>query len=247
MIHFLLGIIISIIFLYTSLSIKDLDKASQKVFFALMNNNLKIARKNLSLIVSRDTENLNEQEIIRATVETIAENTVDGVFSPLFYMFGGGPLLVMLFKAISTMDSMVGYKNERYIKFGWTAAKLDDLANYIPARLSLILIPIASLLIGKNGKKSFKVCYRDCMKSPSPNSGWSEAAFAGALGIQLGGMNYYQKIQSFKPLLGEPDKPLHVNHIKESMQLCYIASWLMLFLGIIIVLGIKFLYLNCSF
>jgi len=158
------------------------------------------------MIVGRDTENLNKDEIIRATVETVAENSVDGVISPLFYAALGGAPLALAYKAISTLDSMVGYKNEKYIYFGWCSAKLDDVANYIPARISALLIPAVSFILRKRGQASWRIILQDGNKSPSPNAGIPEAGFAGALGIQLGGTASFQGKKSSRPFIGESSK-----------------------------------------
>src|SRR3972149_6850701 len=187
-------IIISVIIMYTTLSTMSLYDEGMKVYKDLRNNNLIAAQNNLSMIVGRDTGHLDSGEVIRGAVETIAENSVDGVISPLFYAMIGGPALSIAYKAINTLDSMVGYKNEKYIDLGWASARLDDLANYIPARISGFLIPIAALLCGKGLRNSLRTVLCDRKKHPSPNSGIPEAAVAGALGIHLGGINYYQGV-----------------------------------------------------
>lgn len=219
--------ILATIILYTVLSIKDLKDQTFEVFNALKKNDLKLARKKLSIIVGRDTHKLNKKEIIRATVETIAESTVDGIIAPLFYAVCGGPILAMIYKSINTLDSMVGYKNKRYKEFGWVSAKLDDIMNFIPARISAIIIPIASWIYGKKSIKSFYTILRDGRNHPSPNSGIPEAGFAGALGVQLGGNSYYKGILLKKPLIGEKKVDLKLNHIKSSIALSYITSLVM--------------------
>ncbi|HHT9120762.1 MAG TPA: adenosylcobinamide-phosphate synthase CbiB, partial [Candidatus Hypogeohydataceae bacterium YC41] len=192
---------------------------------------LDTARRHLSGIVGRDTHKLEEGQIIRATVETVAENTVDGILAPLFYAFLGGPALAMAYKAVNTLDSMIGYKNDRYLHFGWASARLDDLANYVPARFASRLIPLASLLVGLRYKECYFFTIRDGRKHPSPNSGIPEAAFAGALGVQLGGPSTYGGILSEKPLLGEPVEPMTTQKISEAVKLAYITSFLGLALG----------------
>ncbi|MBI5417578.1 cobalamin biosynthesis protein CobD [Candidatus Poribacteria bacterium] len=226
------GSVFSILFIYTTIAIKDLKDESMMVYYALENNDIESARKNLSYIVGRDTHNLDEKEIIRAAVETIAENSVDGIISPLFYAFIGGAPLALAYKAINTLDSMVGYKNEKYISFGWASARLDDLFNYIPSRISAMLIPIASWMIGKDGKSAWRIALRDGDKNPSPNSGIPEAAVAGALGIQLGGLNYYNNMASLKPYIGNKIYPLERKYIKESIEIIYIFSTLFIIVGI---------------
>lgn len=233
-----LGLIVSVILIYTTLSIKDLKDESMDVVCTLTNRDIKIARKKLSLIVGRDTGNLNEKEIIRATVETVAENTVDGIISPLFYAFLGGAPLALAYKAVNTLDSMVGYNNDRYRDFGWASARLDDLANFIPARISALLFPIASWFIGESGLNCWQVVWRDGKKNPSPNSGIPEAAIAGALNIQLGGSNRYNSAVISKPLIGNDINPLEVGHIKKTIKISYICSVLMLVSGMFLILFI---------
>lgn len=235
MIDPLLGVIVSVIMLYSTFSVRSLYNESMKVYKALKENQLITARKNLSMIVGRDTECLDNREVIRGTVETIAENTVDGVIAPLFYAFLGGPSLAMAYKAINTLDSMVGYKNEQYIDLGWASARLDDLVNYIPACSAGFLMSVASLLCGKDWRKSFITVIRDRRNHPSPNSGIPEAAVAGALGVQLGGLNYYYGIPSIRPFIGQPGRDLCREHIRDANRIMIISSFLMLISGIILV------------
>jgi adenosylcobinamide-phosphate synthase len=226
--------IVSGIIIFTSLSIRSLHKEAIGVYHALIIDDIKLAQSRLSMIVSRDTYNLDKSEISRAAVETVAENTVDGIISPLFYALLGGGALAMTFKAINTLDSMVGYKSKIYKEIGWFAAKIDDVANFIPARISACLIPIASCLCGKKGISAFKIILRDGGKNPSPNSGIPEAGFAGALNIQLGGLNYYHSTPYLKPLLGNPNEQIEPRHILQSIYLMYIISFLMLIGGVIV-------------
>lgn len=232
--NFILYFILSIIILYYTISVKALGDEAGRVASALEAGNIEGARRNLSGIVGRDTHNLDEGQIVRACVETVAENTVDGIISPLFYAFLGGPALAMAYKAVNTLDSMVGYRDERYMRFGWASARLDDLANYVPARLSARLIPVSSYLCGERFKDSFYVAIRDGRKHPSPNSGIPEAAFAGALGVQLGGSSTYGGILSNKPLIGDPRGPIKVEVIKRSVRLAYTTALLALGLGVIV-------------
>jgi len=229
-----LGIVISIIIIYTSLSVKDLGMESLDVFKALKNGNLDEARAFLSKIVGRDTANLEEREIIRASVETVAENIVDGIVSPLFYAFLGGAALAMAYKTINTLDSMIGYKNKRYINFGWAAAKIDDIANFVPARLSVIFLTIASWINGYDAAKILSIIMRDGRKNPSPNSGIPEAAIAGALGVRLGGLNYYNSTAVQKPHIGDDINPLDKSHIKEAVKIAYITSGLFIITGAVL-------------
>ena len=230
------GFIISVIIMYTTLSTRSLYDESMKVYEDLRHNNLIAARNNLSMIVGRDTGHLDSGEVIRGAVETIAENSVDGVISPLFYAMIGGPALAIAYKAINTLDSMVGYKNEKYIDLGWASARLDDLANYIPARISGFLIPVAALLCGKCLRNSLRTVLHDRKNHPSPNSGIPEAAVAGALGVQLGGVNYYQGIPSSRPFIGELRHNFSEGHITGANRIMIVSSILMLLTGSIILL-----------
>ncbi|MEK7306152.1 MAG: adenosylcobinamide-phosphate synthase CbiB [Nitrospirota bacterium] len=229
-----LGFIVSALLLYTTLSARSLFKESMKVYQDLRGDHLKAARESLSRIVGRDTDSLDKGGIIRGAVETVAENTVDGVIAPLIYAFLGGPVLALTYKAVNTLDSMVGYKDERYIDLGWASARLDDLANYLPARLSGLLIPIAAFLCGKDWKNSFKIAARDHNNHPSPNSGIPESAMAGALRVRLGGPNYYQGIPFLKPLIGQADNDLSVEDIKEANKIMIVSSILMVISGLML-------------
>lgn len=225
------GFIVSVIIMYTTLSTRSLYDESMKVYKDLRNHNLIAARSNLSMIVGRDTDHLDSGAVIRGAIETIAENSVDGVISPLFYALIGGPSLALAYKAINTLDSMVGYKNEKYIDLGWASARLDDLANYIPARISGFLIPVAALLCGKGFKglrNSFITVLHDRNNHPSPNSGIPEAAVAGALGVQLGGVNYYQGVPSSRPFIGEFRHNFSEGHIIGANRIMIVSSILML-------------------
>ena len=215
-------------FIFTSLSTKNLGEEAFSVCRALKENNLELARERVSRIVGRDTKDLDEEEIVRATIESIAEGTVDGIISPLFYAVIGGAPLAMAYKAVNTLDSMVGYKNEKYLYFGWFSAKLDDLANYLPARISVLLIPVASLMLRQRGLAALRAIFRDGKKSPSPNAGIPEAGFAGALGIQLGGVNFYQGVEEYRPVLGEKLKRKSSKDILQAIRLSYTVSTLML-------------------
>ncbi|PIW87974.1 MAG: cobalamin biosynthesis protein CobD, partial [Nitrospirae bacterium CG_4_8_14_3_um_filter_41_47] len=161
---------------YTTISVKDLQIKARAIYKELKEGDIFKARKELSRIVGRDIQDLSEDEIKRATIESIAESTNDGIVAPLFYLILGGPVLAITYKAINTLDSMVGYKNDRYIHFGWFSARVDDVANFIPARIAGMLIVISSFLLRKNFKDSFKTMLRDSKKHSSPNSGISEAA-----------------------------------------------------------------------
>jgi len=226
-----LGIAVSTAIIYTSLSVKDLGVESLAVFDALKEGDLNKARRALSKIVGRDTAGLDEREIIRAAVETVAENIVDGAVAPLFYAFLGGAPLAMAYKAINTLDSMIGYKNNRYINFGRAAAKIDDAANFIPARISVIFLVLGGWMSGYDPVKTWKAIARDGMKNPSPNSGLPEAAVAGALGVRLGGLNYYNSVAVQKPYIGDDVKPLNRLHIREAVRIAYVISGLFAITG----------------
>jgi len=225
LIHPLLKVLASIWLISTTIAVKGLGQAGNKIKDLLANNDIKMARKEVSFIVGRDTENLDDKGIIRATVETIAENIVDGVTSPLFFAIIGGAPLALTYRAINTMDSMLGYKNEKYLYFGRVAARVDDLFNLIPARLtSLVIIIIAILLPGYAGFNSLQIVRRDARKHPSPNSGFTESAVSGALGIQLGGVNYYQGVISNRPTIGDKLNPLSLDAIQQTVKILYITA-----------------------
>jgi adenosylcobinamide-phosphate synthase len=202
------------------------------VYCALKENNLTLAKKRLSMLVSRDTANMDRQQIIRGTIETVAENTVDGILSPMFYLFIGGLPGVWIYKTVNTLDAMVGYKDEAYKELGWASAKIDDILNYIPARISgWIIIPVAGLLCCLNMKQAILTVLCDASKHPSPNSGYPEAAFAGALNIQLGGISYYHGKPQMKPVIGKSYQEVEMEHIKLAIWLMYTTSGLGLIIG----------------
>lgn len=235
---------VNIYFIYSALAARCLANEAYKVFDVLRKKDLEEARKRLAMLVGRQTENLSEKEVIRGVVETTAENTVDGEISPLLFAFVGAALgipapLVYAFKAISTLDSMVGYMNEKYINIGRASAKLDDAANYLPARLSGLLIPAAALLCGKNMVRSFKIMLRDRRNHKSPNCAYPEAAVAGALGVRIGGTNVYFGQVVEKPTIGDADKELEASDITETIKIMYAASLLTLPVGLLIVAIIK--------
>ncbi len=226
--------IVAVYFGYVTLSMRDLWDKAKGVVNALVKENLEEAREKLSMMVGRDTAKLNKEEIIKATVESIAENTNDGIIAPLFYLILGGPILAFTYKAINTLDSMVGYKNEKYLHFGWASAKIDDCANFVPARISGFLISVSSLIKGKRFTAAFKTMVREGRKHPSPNSGFSEAAMAQALGIELGGPVSYQGEVFFKPYIGKEKQKPKISFINDSLKISLISSILFLFIGVII-------------
>lgn len=234
-----LYIFVSAVIVCTCFSTKCLADEGKKIYDSFEENNIELSRKQLSYIVGRDTSALDEPDIIRATVETIAENTVDGTISPMFYAFIGGPILAILYKAVNTMDSMIGYKNERYIDFGMTAARLDDIFNYIPARISLIGFTMASFILRYDYKSCIKIAIRDRKNHTSPNCAYPEAAVAGALGIELGGTNIYFGQKVYKPTIGEKKRKIVKEDILKTNRLLYLSTFLTLILFIVISLCIN--------
>lgn len=232
--------IIGAVIIYFTISIKSLADEAKKVMRSLIENDLMTARKVLSQIVGRDTEQLNEEQVIRACVETVAEGSLDGVLSPLFYSFLGGPCAAMAYRAVNTLDSMVGHKDERYIRFGWASARLDDAANYIPARISAILIPVASFLCGYGFKRSLQIAFRDGRKHESPNSGIPEAAMAGALGVQLGGPSTYHGEVIERSVIGDVQDQLTLESIAVSIKILYVTSLLFIMCGIGVIAYLKY-------
>ena len=233
--------LIEIYLMYTVFSVNSLAREGNRVYNILKEGNIEKARKDLSYLVSRDTETMDEKMIIRSTMETISENTVDGIVAPMFYMFLGGLPLAMTYKAINTLDSMVGYKNEKYMDFGKFSAKLDDVANFIPARITGILIVIASMILGYDYKNSLKIFIRDRKNHSSPNSGHAEAGVAGALGVQFGGRVSYFGKEVDKPVIGDKIKDFELEDIKKNIKIMYVASFLSLVMFSVISLGICFL------
>jgi adenosylcobinamide-phosphate synthase len=222
---------VSALFLWSTISIRSLDRAAREILGLLRRGDLATARRRLSLIVGRDTERLGAAEITRATVETVAESISDGVIAPLFYFLLGGAPLACAYRAVNTLDSMVGYRSERYRDFGMAAARLDDVANFLPARLTALLLVGSALLLGLDWRQAWRIAWRDGARHPSPNSGYTEAAVAGALGVQLGGLNYYQGQPSLRPRLGEPATALEPGHIAGAIRMLYGAVAIFLFLA----------------
>lgn len=221
------GFLVSVCLIYFVLCTRSLSDAAVGVQKMLQLGDLGAARQRLSLIVGRDTAEMSETEISRAVIETVSENITDGIISPLFYLAIGGIPLAMAFKAVSTLDSMVGYKNARYHYLGWASARLDDLANYIPARLTgYLLMPLAAWLTGYDYKASFRTVRQEAKNHESPNSGYSEAAAAGALQVRLGGPASYGGILKEKKTIGTQYGPPSVEKIGEAVRLMQAASGL---------------------
>ena len=226
---------ISIYWIFSLLAIRSLDVESVRVVRALEQKDLKAARYWVSRIVGRDTDSLAEPEILRAALETVAENLSDGVIAPLFYLAIGGPAAMAAYKAINTLDSIAGHKNERYREFGWASARMDDVANFIPARLSAVLVWIAAAIVGLDARHAVRITLRDANTQPSPNSGFPEAAFAGALGVRLGGLNSHGGIASQKHFLGDPIRPIDGERFAKARVLLYSSSILMAVISAVVI------------
>lgn len=226
-IHFLCGVGVSTLLLYTCFAAYDLDKQSRKVYNKIKKGNLDQARIQLSMIVGRDTMSLTEEDISRAAVETVAENTVDGILAPLFFAVLGGAPLALAFKAASTLDSMVGHQTEKYRDFGWASTKLNHGLNWAPAQIARFVYPLAAFICRLDAILCWRIAWRDGRKSPSPHSGLSEAAFAGALQVQLGGENRYQGETQTRPLLGDPLQELTAEKIPQAINMMYLSTALM--------------------
>ena len=231
---------IEIYLMYTIFSINSLAREGNRVYRILKEGDIEKARKDLSYLVSRDTETMDEKMIIRSTMETISENTVDGIVAPMFYMFLGGMPLAMAYKAINTLDSMVGYKNEKYMDFGKFSAKVDDAVNFIPARITGILIVLASMILGYDYKNSLKIFIRDRKNHSSPNSAHSEASVAGALGVQFGGKVSYFGKEIDKPTIGDKTKEFELEDIRKNIRIMYVTSFLSLVIFSLIFTGAYF-------
>lgn len=225
-IHPYLGVMVELVMTYQILATKCLKIESMKVYERLKAEDVEGARKAVSMIVGRDTKVLSEEGIAKAAIETVAENTSDGVIAPMLYIALGGPVLGWMYKAINTMDSMIGYKNEKYLYFGRAAARLDDVVNYLPSRISAYLMILAAGLSGKSycAKHAFKIYRRDCRKHASPNSAQTEAACAGALGIRLAGdASYFGKVVK-KPYIGDAERAVEYEDIRRANHLLYVTA-----------------------
>ena len=227
-VHFWLGVALEAIMSFFIFAVKSLKRESMNVGKALREDGLGAGRKMVARIVGRDTEALSEQGVVKAAVETVAENFSDGVFAPMLYLMIGGGALGFLYKGINTMDSMVGYKNDRYLYFGRFAAKLDDVANFIPARLAALFLIVTAPLVGLDGKKAWEIYRRDRFCHASPNSAQTEAAAAGALHIRLAGDAYYFGKLYKKPYIGDDIRPVEIEDIERVNRLMVGASVLSL-------------------
>ncbi|HZK25359.1 MAG TPA: adenosylcobinamide-phosphate synthase CbiB [Oscillospiraceae bacterium] len=229
-----LGLLVIIVLLSTTLAARGLQEAAEKIIKPLRAGELATARYAVGLVVSRDTDELTASEVARAAVETVAENTVDGVTAPLFYALLGGASLALLYKAVNTMDSMLGHKNERYLYFGRAAAKLDDLANFLPARLTVPVMLLAAALLRLDVKAAVIAMRRDSHQHPSPNSGFAEATTAGALNVTLGGENKYYGGFTQRPLLWQEGRLANVDDIVTTTKLMRLTAMIFLAIGLII-------------
>lgn len=224
--HWVIGVAVEAVLIASGLAQKSLRDAATEVYQPLVKKNYPYAREKLGWIVGRDTEHLDESEITRGVVETVSENTSDGVTAPLFWAFLLGAPGLWLYKAVNTCDSMVGYKNEKYEKFGFASARLDDFLNLIPSRITGLLILLTTRNVRSlTLRQRLNEWQRDAKKHPSPNSGWLEAATAVQLGIQLGGINTYKGIVSERARMGTPIFPLEASHIQDAVKQMHIATW----------------------
>lgn len=231
------GFVLETFWCYQLLATKSLKEESMRVYEALTKGTIEEARYAVSMIVGRDTESLDESGVTKAAVETIAENTSDGIIAPMFYMALGGAPLMFLYKSINTMDSMLGYKNDKYLYFGRCAAKLDDVVNYIPARLSGWLMTAGTVFVGLDLRQAYKIFRRDCRNHASPNSAQTESVMAGALKVQLAGNAWYFGTLYEKPSIGDPIRPIEPEDIKRANALLYSTA----FLGLAFCLAVRML------
>jgi adenosylcobinamide-phosphate synthase len=218
------GVIAAAYWIFVCLAVRSLDQESHKVIKALRHGDLENARQLVGRLVGRDTSHLSEPEIVRAVFETVAENMSDAIVAPLFYLAILGVPGMVAYKAVNTMDSMIGYKNDRYIRLGWAAARLDDLVNCVPARITAGLIVLSAAIMRLRWRSAIQVILRDARLQPSPNAGYPEAALAGALGVRLGGLNYYFGRPVQKPYLGDPVEDLVSDRFSQVRLLLYLVT-----------------------
>ena len=233
--NYWLGWSIESILLASCLATRSLRDAAIAVLIPLQQNDLDRARAELSLYVGRDSANLDPPEILRAVLETVAENTTDGAIAPLFFALLGGAPLALAYKAASTLDSTIGYKAPPYTDLGWFSAKLEDVLSWLPCRYTVLSIAILS----GHPHRVWRLCCRDAPKDDSPNSGWSECAFAAALDVQLGGINTYKGVVRSKPLLGEPEQPITTRSITQAIQLMRLSFISLLSIGCTLIFWAK--------
>lgn len=215
----------------TTIAARGLSQAAHEIRLSLTQGRLQSARQQVGMVVGRDSAQMNASEISRAAVETVAENTVDAVVAPLFYAFIAGPPGAMAYRAANTLDSMLGYRDNRYLYLGWASAKFDDIINYIPARLTGLLMLVAVWMTNRDVKGGLKALLKDAGKHPSPNAGIPESVVAGALQVRLGGLNYYRGQPSFKAYMGSGNATVLPSHIRPAVDLMLLTSFLAAFLG----------------
>lgn len=238
--HVMLGVVTWVLLAWTTLAARDLADHAMAVRLALEHGSLQQARQAVARIVGRDTTQLSEPEVVRATVEAVAESASDGVIGPLFFLSLGGPPAALAYKAISTLDSMVGHREPKYQHLGWASARLDDAANWVPARITALLLVLAAGIVSRSAcrmQQAWRILRRDGHKHPSPNCGRPEAAMAGVLQVQLGGTNIYRGRSEQRPYLGDPHVPLRLSHITEAVVL----MWMTAFLGVVLATGLLLL------
>lgn len=233
-VHIVVGTLVESIMCYQMLATRCLKDESMKVYYSLKANDLELSRKNVSMIVGRDTESLDFTGITKATVETIAENTSDGIVAPMIYMSLFGAIGGFFYKSVNTLDSMVGYKNDKYLYFGRVSARLDDILNYIPSRVSAMLVIVTTLLLRLDFKSAFNVWKRDRRNHSSPNSAQTESAFAGALNVQLAGNMYYFGRLYHKKTIGDNIRKVQIDDIKTANKILYVTSLISLILCLIV-------------
>ncbi len=237
----IVGFVVSILLISTTIATRGLMDSARDVAMSLAKNDLEEAREKVGHIVGRDTGNMRRRDVVRATIESVAENSVDGVIAPMIFALIGGAPLAMAYKAVNTLDSMIGYKNERYVDFGWAAARLDDMVNYIPARISVIILAIAALLVRKDAVKAVKTAISDGRNHASPNSGLPEAAVAGAYSLKLGGTNYYAGVPRESGFIGDGKGAMTEKTIVEVTWLIFVASAITLLLSRAVMFGLSYL------
>ncbi len=237
--HPVFGIAVSAILAATCLAARDLARHAMIVYRALCRGNLDLARERAGWMVSRSTDGLDASETARAVIESVAENIVDGVISPLFYLIIGGPVAGLGYKAVNTLDSMFGYKNDRYMHFGRFSARMDDLVNWIPARISGVLVVCAAGLCGLSARQAWRIMRRDASLHESPNAGITECAVAGALRVRLGGPSSYHDRVVHKPYLGDPHRPIAAGMIPRTVALMFVSSALAAVVGLTLRIGIR--------
>jgi len=231
LVHPLLAYLTGIWLISTTIAARGLSRAGRDIYILLNEGKLQAARQQVGMVVGRDSDRMESADISRATVETIAENTVDAVVAPLFYAFVAGPSGAMAYRAANTLDSMLGYKDERYLYLGWAAAKFDDIVNYIPARVTGFLMLLATWLTGRDVKGGLRAMLKDAARHPSPNAGIPESMVAGALRIRLGGLNYYRGKPSFRAYMGSSCSVILPGHIRSAIDLMLLTSFLAALLG----------------